>query len=142
MKDASSLAPRILVVEDDENLRALLVKLVRRSGYQAVPAHSGEQALAILRDPAQPVDWLLTDIRLGSAIDGWAVASEFRLANPLRPIIFMSGVEEDSRARPATNSIFLRKPVDVDEVVNLFHSLAGTEHPAKRIIDDIDDDRR
>jgi DNA-binding response OmpR family regulator len=118
--------PRILVVEDDDNLHALIVKVVRRAGYDAVSAFSGEEALVILRDPGQRVDWLLTDIRLGGAVDGWVVGSEFSLANPLRPIIFMSGAEEDSQARTATNSIFLRKPVDPHELITTFRGLTAT----------------
>ncbi|HEY7383870.1 MAG TPA: response regulator [Beijerinckiaceae bacterium] len=125
MNNTLSVTPRILVVEDDDNLHALIVKVVRRAGYDAVSAYSGEEALVILRDPGQRVDWLLTDIRLGGAVDGWVVGSEFSLANPLRPIIFMSGVEEDSQARAASNSIFLRKPVDPHELVRTFKSLTA-----------------
>ena len=117
--------PRILVVEDDENLHSLIVKVVRKSDCEAVSAYSGEAALQILRDPAQQIDWLLTDIRLGGAVDGWVVGSEFSLAHPLKPIIFMSGAEEDSAARTAVNSIFLKKPVDVHELLGTFRKLTG-----------------
>jgi DNA-binding NtrC family response regulator len=129
MKPPQKELSRILVVEDDENLRALVVDIVRRSGCEAVSAQSGEQALSILRDPAEHIDWLLTDIRLGGAVDGWVVGSEFSLAHPLRPIIYMSGVEQDSRSRAATNSIFLQKPVDVHQLLRMFRELAGASSP-------------
>jgi CheY-like chemotaxis protein len=125
MEPSESNTPRILVVEDDENLHALIVKVVRKSGCKAASAYSGEQALTILRDPREQIDWLLTDIRLSGAIDGWVVGSEFNLAHPLKPIIYMSGVEEDSRSRTAVNSIFLRKPVDVHELLMTFRHLTG-----------------
>jgi CheY-like chemotaxis protein len=121
----SSVSPRVLVVEDDENLHALIVKVVRKSGCEAVSAYSGEQALSILRDPGDQIDWLLTDIRLGDAVNGWVVGSEFRLAHPERPVIYMSGVEQDSRSRTARNSIFLRKPVDVHDLIGIFKRLTG-----------------
>jgi DNA-binding response OmpR family regulator len=117
--------PCILVVEDDENLHALIVKVARKSGCEAVSAYSGEQALAVLRDPGQQINWLLTDIRLGGAIDGWVVGSEFSLTHPLKPIIFMSGAEEDSASRTAVNSIFLKKPVDVNDLLATFRKLTS-----------------
>src|SRR5687767_11596629 len=101
MKHLETKTPRILVVEDDENLHSLIVRVVRRSGCDAVSAYSGEQALLLLREPGEHIDWLLTDIRLSGAIDGWVVGSEFSLAHPLRPVIYMSGVEEDSHSRTA-----------------------------------------
>jgi CheY-like chemotaxis protein len=123
MTAPQSSTPRILVVEDDEALHDLIVRVVRKSGCAAVSAHSGEQALAMLRDPAEHIDWLLTDIRLSGAVDGWVVGSEFSLTHPLRPIIYMSGVERDSRSRAAVNSIFLQKPVDVHRLLNTFREL-------------------
>ena len=117
--------PRILVVEDDENLRDLIIRIVRKSGCEAASAHSGEQALCMLRDPAEHIDWLLTDIRLSGAVDGWVVGSEFSLTHPLRPIIYMSGTEHDSKSRAAANSIFLQKPVDVHHLLNTFRELTA-----------------
>jgi CheY-like chemotaxis protein len=105
-------AARILVVEDDPILRSLVVKVARRSGYDSVSAETGEEALCILRSPDQRVDGLLTDIRL-PGVDGWAVGTEFTLAHPLRPVIYMSGLEPDSSSKRTANSIFLRKPVGV-----------------------------
>jgi DNA-binding NtrC family response regulator len=117
--------PRILVIENDENLHGLIIKVVRKSGCEAVSAYSGEQALAILRDSSQQIDWLLTDIRLGGPVDGWVVGSEFSLTHPLKPIIFMSGAEEDSTSRTAVSSIFLKKPVDVNALLQTFRKLTG-----------------
>jgi DNA-binding NtrC family response regulator len=125
MKLSEAKTPRILVVEDDDNLHSLIVKVVRRSGYDAVSAYSGEQALLLLRKPGERVDWLLTDIRLSGAVDGWMVGSEFSLAHPVRPVIYMSGIEEDSHSRTAVNSIFLQKPVDVHQLLETFRRLTA-----------------
>jgi DNA-binding NtrC family response regulator len=125
MQHSETKPPRVLIVEDDENLHALIVKVVRRSGCETVSAYSGEQALLILRNPGEHIDWLLTDIRLSGAIDGWVVGSEFSLAHPLRPAIYMSGVEKDSLSRTAVNSIFLQKPVDVHQLLETFRRLTA-----------------
>lgn len=125
MKHSQINSPRILVVEDDENLHALIIKVARKSGCETISGYSGEQALAILRDPGQQIDWLLTDIRLGGAINGWIVGSEFSLVHPLKPVIFMSGAEEDSASRTAINSIFLKKPIDVNDLLGTFRKLTS-----------------
>ena len=62
----SGAAPRgaetILVVEDQEEVRMLTAKILRRYGYRVLEVASGEEALPVLRNPAVHVDLLLTDI--------------------------------------------------------------------------------
>ena len=114
------------MVEDDQNLNALVAKVAARSGCTPISAFTGEEALLILRDQSAEVDWLLTDIRLPGVIDGWVVGSEFALRQPLRPVIYMSGVEEDAASRRTSNSIFLPKPVDVNDLVSTFRRLGAS----------------
>jgi two-component system, OmpR family, response regulator len=129
--DRSDAPARILVVEDDAILHDLIVNVVRRSGHQAVSAYNGEDALRILRDPDQRIDWLLTDIRLPGVIDGWVVGSEFTLTHPRQPVIYMSEVVQDSASRRAANSIFLPKPVDVSDLVATFTRLKANDGNAR-----------
>jgi two-component system OmpR family response regulator len=125
--DRSDAPARILVVEDDANLHDLIVNVIRRSGHEPVSAYNGEDALRILRDPNQHIDWLLTDIRLPGVIDGWVVGSEFTLTRPRQPVIYMSEVVQDSASRRAVNSIFLPKPVNVSDLVATFTRLKANE---------------
>jgi CheY-like chemotaxis protein len=104
----------------------MVVKVVRRSGYEALSAHDGEQALALLQEWDGRIDWLLTDIRLPGPVDGWVVSSEFSLKHPLRPVIYVSGVEEDSSSRRVAGSVFLKKPVQVPELMATFQNLSAT----------------
>jgi two-component system, OmpR family, response regulator len=121
---------RLLIVEDDPIMHELLVRVTRRAGHEPVSACTGEQALSILRLGTEEVDWLLTDIRLPGSIDGWAVGSEFTLKDPMRPVIYVSGIEEDcSRRRSSMASIFLRKPVNVVDLVSSFRRFSScAEH--------------
>lgn len=125
MGSTHSTPARILIVEDDPDMHDLVVKLALRSGHEPVSAHTGEQALSVLRDEGEKVDWLLTDIRLSGRIDGWVVGSEFTLKHPLRPVIYMSGIEEDCAGRRAVGSVFLRKPVNVSDLMAAFARLAN-----------------
>ena len=123
MSDPQPTAPRILVVEDDAIFHSLVVKVLRRAGYETVSAFNGEEALATLRRPDEQIDWLLTDIRLAGVIDGWVVGSEFHLTRPLRPVVYMSGVEPDVASKRGENSLFLPKPFDNRDLVETFKRL-------------------
>jgi two-component system OmpR family response regulator len=113
---------RLMLVEDDADLHELFAKVARREGYEVVSAYNGEDALSILRECARCIDWLLTDIRLPGLVDGWIVGSEFNLSYARRPVIYVSGVEEDSRRRTAT-SIFLKKPVMINDLIATFRRM-------------------
>jgi DNA-binding response OmpR family regulator len=125
-----------LIVEDDADLHALIARLAKRQGFEVESAHTGEDALAVLRRSKGGIDWLLADIRLPGLISGWVVGSEFSLTHPLRPVIYISGVEEDNWRRPV-GSMFLTKPVDVYELLSSFQqmsiqaALAGALGPSR-----------
>jgi len=79
----------------------------------------------VLREQGRRIDWLMTDIRLPGAIDGWVVGSEFTLTHPLRPVIYISGVEPDVMGKRATTSVFLQKPVTPKDLVATLNRLRG-----------------
>src|SRR5262249_30448512 len=64
-----SLRPRILLVDDDPELRQSLVDLLEDEGYRPHTAASGRQALAALRDPDLP-DLILLDLMMPD-LNGW-----------------------------------------------------------------------
>ena len=128
MQAAQHPRTRLLIVEDDRDLQELFARIARREGYEIVSASTGEEALSILRGP-EPIDWLLTDVRLPGVIDGWVVGSEFSLTHPLRPVIYISGVEHDSNCRTAA-SIFLKKPVMIADLIKTFQDMSLLASPA------------
>jgi two-component system OmpR family response regulator len=128
----------LLVVEDDAALQTLVSRVAKRQGFEVVSAYTGEHALSKLRASKGEIDWVLADIRLPGLINGWVVGSEFSLTHPLRPVIYMSGEETDDRRRPA-GSIFLRKPVDIYDILSSFQqmciqaTLAGALGPSRSL---------
>ena len=124
---AAAAGTRILVVEDDPLLRELFRKALRRAGYEVLTAETGEKALSVLRLWGERIDWLFTDVRLPGPINGWIVGSEFSLNHPLRPVIYGSGYEPDGSQQVA-NSVFLRKPVNLGELVAAFKGLSAAYH--------------
>ena len=106
----------ILVVEDELLLRMELVDVLQEAGWNTLEAATGEAASAYL-DQDEKIDFLLTDIRLGGAVDGWQVAERFRDIHPHGPVIYVSA-NPDLASRRVRDSVFLGKPVDMRVVQN------------------------
>ncbi len=79
---------RILVVEDDGQLRTLLRRLFERAGYTVAEACDGEQGLRMQRQ--EPCDLIVTDLVMPGK-DGIAMIREIRKEMPGTKIIAISG---------------------------------------------------
>ena len=55
---------RILIVDDEEQMRELLAKVLEKNGYQVTAAGDGRQALALLEK--EPMDLVVTDVPLSA----------------------------------------------------------------------------
>jgi PAS domain S-box-containing protein len=84
----------LLVVEDDDDVRAYCVELLRELGYRVIEAHDGASALRLLQRPRQRVHLLLTDVIMPS-MSGRELAQAARLVNPKLLVLFMSGYPKD-----------------------------------------------
>ena len=88
-------ALRVLLVEDDDQLRNCLAQLLRRTPHRVICAAGPETALRFLATEA--FDVLVTDMLLGAG-DGIDVISAARAALPDIRIVAMSGGDDDFRA--------------------------------------------
>jgi len=119
---------RILVVEDDADLRAMVVRMLESLGYEVLDTSSGPAALEILRSPVE-IDLLLTDLVLPKEMNGIELAeAALRLRTDLR-VLYMSGYTEDEilrRGHLAEGAGFLQKPFRMLEVARAAQdALAG-----------------
>jgi PAS domain S-box-containing protein len=102
----------ILLVEDEESLRQLTSRILTRSGYQVCVVASGSEAIQLARDPAQPIDLLLTDVVMPEML-GNEVAARVGAVRPGVPALFMSGYAQpilDSHGVPSPRFDILEKP--------------------------------
>jgi two-component system cell cycle sensor histidine kinase/response regulator CckA len=84
-------APTVLVVEDEDVVRAGIRRLLQNEGYTVVEAQNGAQALQLLEDKASDqVALVLTDLRM-PVMDGRQLAAALARLRPSLPIVFMSG---------------------------------------------------
>ena len=80
----------ILLVEDEESVRTIAAKTLRKRGYRVIEAGDGEEALEWLEEDAEPVDLLLSDVVM-PGMDGPTLLREGRELLGEARIVFMSG---------------------------------------------------
>jgi PAS domain S-box-containing protein len=85
----------VLVVEDDADLRTLIVRMLKVLGYGVYEASSGAVALAVLPTLSQ-VDLLLTDMVLPGGMGGRELVEVVRRERPGLPALYMSGYAENA----------------------------------------------
>jgi diguanylate cyclase (GGDEF)-like protein len=117
MNEAKKTA-RILVVDDEERNRRLLVAMLEAEGYAALEAADGERALELARQ--SPPDIVLLDIMM-PGIDGYEVARQLKAsaATQAIPIVMVTALDDrESRLRglEAGAEEFVTKPVDRNEL--------------------------
>ena len=84
----------VLVVEDEQSVRDLVVEVLGDLGYRALEAADGPSALEILKSPAR-IDLLITDVGL-PGLNGRQVADAARRHRPLLQVLFMTGYAENA----------------------------------------------
>jgi two-component system, cell cycle sensor histidine kinase and response regulator CckA len=111
----------ILLVEDEDAVRAFAVKALERKGYKVLPADGGEEALEILSGDPAAIDLIVSDVVMPN-MDGPAMAKVARELRPDVPIIFVSGYAEETLRQSLTdvmdtaNVTFLPKPFSLKEL--------------------------
>jgi len=87
---------RILLVEDQIEVLAMLVRMLERDGFQVETAHNGDTALELYRDDPT-FDALITDIVMPGTLQGPALVSEIRKLTPDLPVILVSGYASEDK---------------------------------------------
>ncbi len=111
------MARRILLVEDDDDLRLLLSSLLREAGHEPVPAWNAEDGLEILQDCA--CDLVVFDVQLPgmSGLHALGIVARERPALPV-VLVTASGDVRENRARELGARAFLRKPFSAGEFLS------------------------
>ena len=120
-------AGTVLLVEDEDAVRAFGARALRNKGYNVLEAPSGEAALELLAGEAGTIDLLITDVVMPK-LDGPALVREVRETRPDLPVIFISGYAEDSfRKRLGEDSRihFLPKPFSLKELAGKVKEVMG-----------------
>jgi two-component system, NtrC family, response regulator AtoC len=83
------MSPRILVVDDERNIRRVLQALLEADGYEVQVAADGDEARALVRRAKPPFDAVLTDLRMPGC-DGLALLRWTRESHPDTPVVMVT----------------------------------------------------
>jgi two-component system cell cycle sensor histidine kinase/response regulator CckA len=110
---------RILIVEDEDSVRAFASKALQSRGYTVVEADSGERGLAAIEADKDGFELILSDVVMPE-MDGPTMLAEIRKRGIKTRFIFMSGYAEDAFERNLENPDdfgFLQKPFSLKQLV-------------------------
>jgi len=114
-----TIAPRILVADDEDGVRWVLEKGLREAGYDVSAVKDGSAALR--HAEAEPYDLIFVDVRM-PGLDGLSVLAQLRSSRPEVLVIVMTAhgtMETAIQAMQRGAYDYLAKPFDVDEVLLL-----------------------
>jgi two-component system cell cycle sensor histidine kinase/response regulator CckA len=106
----------ILLVDDEQSVRAIVLKILRRANYNVLEAENGEAALKISDSHPDKIDLLLSDMYM-PGLRGPEVAEALAPKRPGIRVLFMSGyADQDSRSGVPLGANFLNKPFSGKEL--------------------------
>lgn len=129
------MAVRILVVDDEHNLRMTIAANLELEGFEVVEAENGEAALALVK--AQQFDLVLSDVRM-PGMNGVDLFRRVHELNPDLPVILMTAFALEGLVQEALREgafTLLPKPFEIEHLVAALSSAA--RGPMIVIVDDI-----
>ncbi len=122
MNDDNTPAPCVWVIDDDESIRWVLERALKKAGFDVICFDSASLALTRLkRQETRHPDTILSDVRM-TGIDGFEFMKQVHHFDPEMPIIIMTAYSDlDTTVQAYQEGAFeyLSKPFDIDEAINL-----------------------
>jgi DNA-binding response OmpR family regulator len=119
MSQTSPDRPTVLVVDDEEDLRDIMRRMLERKGFDTLVAADSEAAIATCRDHQGEIDVLVTDLGLPGASGG----ELSRTAISLRPdmgVVYVSGLPRDiavTKGLIGDDALLVKKPFTADLLI-------------------------
>ena len=125
--------PHILIVEDEDTIRRLVVRLLGARGYRTLSAATGYEALAMIEQGTTPLDLLFVDVVM-PGMRGPELVRRARLLRPELRVLFTTGYElkpHDGESRGSDP--VLHKPYTPDQLLARVRTVldgGGVRQPA------------
>ena len=122
---------RLLLVDDEDNLRSMLEAALRHSGFEVHPAANGRDALDAV--PEVKPDLIVLDVMLPD-LDGFDVCQRLRTTGDRTPVLFLTArdaTEDKVRGLTMGGDDYLVKPFSLDELVARIHAVLRRTGNAK-----------
>jgi two-component system cell cycle sensor histidine kinase/response regulator CckA len=106
----------ILLVDDEQSVRGIVLKILRRANYNVLEAENGDAALRIAASHPGKIDLVITDMYM-PGLRGPEVVQKLAPTRPGLRALFMSGyADQDARTGVPTGASFLNKPFSGQEL--------------------------
>ena len=112
---------RILVIDDEEMIRSVLVALLRKNGHEVVDAPSGKEGIALFKE--MEFDLVCTDLGM-PGMSGWQVAECIKSINGRVPVAVITGWDVEISASEIKDKwvdLIIQKPFELTQVLKLVH---------------------
>jgi len=127
---ASTRAPRLLIVDDDAGQRSLLDSFLSSQGFETVPVSSGERALEVLRQ--QKINMMISDVRMPglTGLETLRLARKEHGSFPILLVTAFADVRDAVGAMRDGAVNYLSKPIDLDELLASVRQATGLSQRA------------
>jgi PAS domain S-box-containing protein len=141
IRDPSSGAINVLVVDDDPAVHDVLAATLGKEGYQITHARDGIEALNIMR--TSPPDIVTLDVMMPK-LDGWSVLGIMKSEPPLAhiPVIMLTIVDHRNLGFSLGAAEYMTKPIDRNRLIALIQKFAATKQDGVVLVVDDDADVR
>ncbi len=123
---------RVLVVDDEENIRHMVKRTLERFGYQVMLASNGAEAIALYAQHQAEIDVILTDMAM-PVMDGAALISAARAITPQVKIISSSGLDANGKGSGelgAQVDHFMAKPYTAELMLHTLRRALDDDAPS------------
>jgi DNA-binding response OmpR family regulator len=110
----------VLVFDDEEDLRDIMCRMLRRRGFTALPAADPQEAVAACREHDGEIDVLLADLGMPDAV-GVEVARETTALRPALRVLYVTGLPKDAAVRQGIvdeSATVVQKPFTTENLIN------------------------
>lgn len=135
----SAVSQSVLVVDDDASYRLTVSEILTEDGWEVTEAPTAEDALMAFCIGMRP-NVLVSDIDLGSGMDGWTLGQVARARWPGLGVLFISGINHPpEKYRHFPSSRFLLKPFALSDLLTAVMELKETGTAGVPVIGGADD---
>ncbi|NUP98489.1 MAG: response regulator [Armatimonadetes bacterium] len=123
---------RVLLVEDEGELRSLLQRVLERNGYQVTAAPNGVLATELAASQAEPIDLIITDVVL-PRLSGPQLVREVRHRHPAAAVLYLSGYTDETLLHHqalGAEAVLLSKPFSMQQLLATVRETLNRERAA------------
>jgi len=128
-EDSCTVSERILVVDDDDTFRLMLMETLKLSGYVVAGARDGQEAISLLRKGG--ISAVISDVKM-PGMDGISLTEQVKKSWPTIPVIMITGYfssDDDPMRLDRVADGFLMKPFKIESITELLENLKNQQTP-------------